>query len=48
MLDLLMLVLPTIASIHNGGRQKFEVADLELAALFDENDLFFNSSTLMP
>jgi hypothetical protein len=58
MLDLLMLVLPTTASVHHGRRQEFKVADLELAVFFDENDfeievgskssLFFISSTLMP
>ena len=39
MLDLLMLVLPTTASVHHGRRQELEVANPELAIFFDENDL---------
>ena len=52
------LMSPTTASVHHGRRQKLEIADLELAGFFDENDLqievrikilaFFNSSTVMP
>ncbi len=33
------LMSPTTASVHHGRRQKLEIADLELAGFFDENDL---------
>jgi hypothetical protein len=39
LLLLLMFVLATPASVHDGRRQEFEVTDRELAAFFDENDL---------
>jgi hypothetical protein len=29
----------TTTSVHHGRRQKLEIADLELAGVFDENDL---------
>src|SRR5439155_22919072 len=38
MFDLLMLVLPTTASVNHEGRNEFKVADYNVADFVDEND----------